>query len=58
MGWRELEGKKIEQVLPIDQNEEILQLEGGQLAKIRAKHPPTSPESEAELELQLKKAKK
>ena len=58
MSWRELEGKKIEQVRPVDQNEVILEIEGGQLVKITAKHPPTSPEGQAELEVEIKKAKK
>jgi hypothetical protein len=57
MSWRDLEGKRIEQVQPVDQSEVILQLEGGELAKIQAKHPPSAPTSEAELTLELRKAK-
>ena len=45
MSWRELEGKKITQVRPVDQNEVVLELEGGHLVKIRATHPPNTPES-------------
>jgi hypothetical protein len=58
MSWRELEGKKVVRVQPVDQNEVVLEIEGGQLAKIRAKRPTGSPEAEAELVLELKKAKK
>ena len=58
MSWRDLEGKRIESVRPVDQSEVVLQLEGGELAKIQAKHPPASPGSDAELTLQIQKAKK
>jgi hypothetical protein len=58
MSWRELEGKKITQVRPVDQNEVVLELEGGTLVKIRAKHPPDTPEAEAQLVMEMKKAKK
>ena len=58
MSWREIEGKKVVRVQPVDQNEVVLELEDGQLVKIRAKHPPNSPESEAELVVEIKKAKK
>jgi hypothetical protein len=57
MTWRDLEGKRIEEVRPVDESEVVLQLEGGELAKIQAKHPPNLPTSEAELELQLQKAR-
>jgi hypothetical protein len=57
MSWRELEGKTIKTVRPVDQNEVVFELEDGKLARIRAKHLPSSPESEAELELEIKKAK-
>jgi hypothetical protein len=57
MSWRELEGKRIEQVRPVDQDEVVLELEGGELAKIRAKRAPSGLEAEAELEVQLQKAK-
>ena len=56
MSWRDLEGKKIEQVRPVDQSEVILQLEGGELAKIQAKHPPAAPGSDAELSLEIRQA--
>lgn len=58
MSWREIEGKKVVRVQPVDQNEVVLELEGGMLVKIQAKHPANSPESEAELVIELKKAKK
>jgi hypothetical protein len=58
MSWRELEGKKIVRVQPVDQNEVVLELEGGELAKIQAKHPPVTEEAAAELLLEIKKAKK
>ncbi|HEY3106357.1 MAG TPA: hypothetical protein VGJ49_06125 [Gaiellaceae bacterium] len=58
MSWRELEGKKVARVQPVDQNEVVLELEDGQLVKISAKHPPNSPEAEAELVVEIKKAKK
>ncbi len=56
MSWRELEGKRIEQVRTVDQEEVVLQLEGGQLAKIRARAPGTSSDSPAELQVELQKA--
>jgi hypothetical protein len=55
MSWRELEGKKINQVRPVDQNEVILELDDGKLVKIRAKHPPDTPEADAQLVVELKK---
>jgi hypothetical protein len=58
VSWRELEGKKITQVRPVDQNEVVLELEGGHLVKIRATHPPNTPESEAELLVEIKKPKR
>jgi len=57
MSWREIEGKKVVRVQPVDQNEVVLELAGGQLVKIRAKHPPNSPESEAELVMEMRKKK-
>lgn len=57
MSWRDLEGKRIEQVRTVDQHEVVLQLEGGELAKIRAKAPATTSETGAELEVQVQKAK-
>jgi hypothetical protein len=58
MSWRELEGKKVVRVQPVDQNEVVLEIEGKQLVKISAKHPANSPEGEAELVVEIKKAKK
>ena len=58
MTWRDIEGKRIEEVRPVDESEVVLQLEGGELARIQAKHPPSTPTGEAELELQIQKAKK
>jgi hypothetical protein len=57
MSWRDLEGKRIERVVAVDQSEVILELEGGELAKIQAKHPPAAPTSEAELVLDVRKAR-
>ncbi len=53
MSWRDLEGKKIEQVRPVDQSEVILQLEDGKLATIQARYPATAPGSDAELTLEI-----
>jgi hypothetical protein len=58
VSWRELEGKKVTQVRPVDQNEVILELEGGKLVKIRAKHPADTPEADAQLVVEIKPAKK
>jgi hypothetical protein len=58
MSWRDIEGKRIEEVRPVDESEVVIELEGGQLARIQAKHPPSTPIAEAELELQIQKAKK
>jgi hypothetical protein len=55
MSWRDIEGKRIEYVEPVDESEVVLHLEGGQLAKIQAKHPPHTPAASASLELTLKK---
>jgi hypothetical protein len=57
MSWREIEGKKVVRVQPVDSNEVVLELEGGELVKIRASHPSNAPESEAELVIEIKKAK-
>jgi hypothetical protein len=57
MSWRDLEGKRIERVVPVDQSEVIFELEGGEMAKIQAKHPPEAPTSEAELVLDVRKTK-
>jgi hypothetical protein len=58
MSWRDIEGKRIERVEPVDESEIVLHLEGSQLAKIQAKHPPHTPAANASLELQLIKKQK
>ena len=55
MSWRDIEGKKIEEVIPIDQSEVVLKLQGGKLARISARHPADTPETEAKLELSIQK---
>lgn len=57
MSWRDLEKKRIETVRPIDQSEVVLELEGGELVKIRATPSSRSPESGATLEMEMQKAK-
>jgi hypothetical protein len=57
MSWRDIEGKRIERVEPVDESEVVLHLEGSELAKITAKHPPHTPAAEASLELEIKKQK-
>jgi YHS domain-containing protein len=56
MSWRDLEGKRIEQVRTVDPQEVVLQLEGGELVRIRAEAPATTSESTAELRLQMQRA--
>lgn len=55
MSWRDIEGMKITEVIPIDQSEVVLKLEGGKLARISARHPADTPETDAKLELKLQK---
>jgi hypothetical protein len=55
MSWRDLEGKRIEQVVPIDQSEIVLKLEGGMLARLGARAPADTPETAAQLQLELQK---
>lgn len=57
MSWQDLKGKKITEVRPVDQNEVVLELDGSKIVKIRAKHPPDTPESEAQLTMEMKQAK-
>jgi hypothetical protein len=56
MSWRDIEGKRIERVEPVDESEIVLHLEGKKLARIRAVHPPHTPAADASLELELKPA--
>jgi YHS domain-containing protein len=56
MSWRELEGKRIEQVRTVDQQEVVLQLEGGELVQIRAEAPAATSETSAELRVEIQKA--
>jgi hypothetical protein len=55
MSWRDIEGKKIEEVIPIDQSEVVLKLEGGKLARISARAPADTVETPAKLELSVQK---
>ena len=55
MSWRDIQGMKITEVIPIDQSEVVLKLEGGKLARISARHPADTPETDAKLELSLQK---
>jgi hypothetical protein len=55
MSWRDIEGKKIEEVIPIDQSEVVLKLEGGKLARISATAPADTDETPAKLELSVQK---
>jgi hypothetical protein len=57
MSWRDIEGKKIEEVIPIDQSEVVLKLGNGKLARISARAPADTPETEAKLEITLQKEK-
>jgi hypothetical protein len=55
MSWRDIQGMKITEVIPIDQSEVVLKLEGGKLARISARHPADTPETDAKLELSIQK---
>jgi hypothetical protein len=55
MSWRDIQGKKIEEVIPIDQSEVVLKLEGGELARISARAPADTTETPAKLELSVQK---
>jgi hypothetical protein len=55
MSWRDIQGKKIEEVIPIDQSEVVLKLEGGELARISARAPADTAETPAKLELSVQK---
>lgn len=55
MSWRDIEGLKIEQVIPIDQSEIVLKLEGGKLARLSARAPADTPETPAQLDLEIQK---
>ena len=55
MSWRDIEGLKIEQVIPIDQSEIVLKLEGGKLARLSARAPADTPETPAKLDLEIQK---
>jgi hypothetical protein len=56
VSWRDIEGKKIEKVLPVDQAEVVLKLDGGKLARISARAPADNAETSAKLELSVQKA--
>ena len=56
MSWRDIEGKRIEQVIPVDQSEIVLKLEGGKLARLTARTPADTPETPAQLDLDIQKA--
>jgi hypothetical protein len=55
MSWRDIQGKTIEEVIPVDQSEVVLKLDGGHLARISARAPADTPETPAKLELSLQK---
>jgi hypothetical protein len=55
VSWRDLEGKRIEQVIPVDQSEIVLKLDGGMLARLGARAPADTPETPAQLDLELQK---
>jgi hypothetical protein len=55
MSWRDLEGTRIEQVIPVDQSEIVLKLEGGKLARLTARAPADTPETPAQLDLVIQK---
>jgi hypothetical protein len=58
MSWRDIQGMKITEVIPIDQSEVVLKLEGGKLARISAVYPADTPETEAKLTLSLQKERR
>jgi len=43
------------EVIPIDQSEIVLKLNGGKLARITARAPADTPESDAKLEIRVQK---
>jgi hypothetical protein len=55
MSWRDLEGTRIEQVIPVDQSEIVLKLEDGKLARLTARAPADTPETPAQLDLEIQK---
>jgi hypothetical protein len=55
MSWRDLEGTRIEQVIPVDQSEIVLKLEGGKLARLTARAPADTPETPAQVDLVIQK---
>jgi hypothetical protein len=55
MSWRDIQGKKIIEVIPIDAAEVVLKLDGGKLARISARAPADTPETAAKLELSVQK---
>jgi hypothetical protein len=58
VSWRDIEGLRIEQVIPIDQSEVVLKLEGGKLARLGARAPADTPETPAQLDLEVQKEEK
>ena len=56
MSWRDIEGTRIEQVIPVDQSEIVLKLENGKLARLTARSPADTPETPAQRDLQIQKA--
>jgi hypothetical protein len=55
MSWRDLEGTRIEQVISVDQSEIVLKLEDGKLARLTARAPADTPETPAQLDLEIQK---
>ena len=43
-------------VIPVDQSEIVLKLEGGKLARLTARTPADTPETPAQLDLDIQKA--
>jgi hypothetical protein len=57
MSWRDIEGKRIEEVRLVDESEVVLQLEGGELARIQAQCKGATPAAASKLTIELKKVK-
>jgi hypothetical protein len=57
MSWRDIQGSTIEEVIPIDQSEVVLKLGNGKLARISARAPADTPETDAQLEITIQKEK-
>jgi YHS domain-containing protein len=58
MSWRDLEGRRIEQVLTADRQEAVLRLEDGRLAQVRAEAQEAVCECGAELRVEILRVEK